>query len=332
MRKKLLIFSLILIFFPTYTRAMVNNNNISISEIEYQRLRNLGFTENEIQSMPEDVYEENKNLVGNVIEENTKYYKNTYIYPNHSAYSITALQNMEPVIISEEITKEEFEASKESVDISPLESQTVTQDTRSLTTSIIKVGNNYRVKNTVSWGKIPNTKSKDVSGIQINQSVVEPKSGSEHAWTSFDYNDNCRGGTTSGRSTNDNQYSKGPNGYGVIHSLPSGTITESIRNSFGSNWPCSKVAAPPLNTTVNIVHTLRTLEHTMYYDLIKLQSNPISAYGNYKHARSSTSSMTSADFSIGTGGVSLVISISSNYSNNFDTFNGTHVQITNPNW
>ena len=154
MRKKLLIFSLILIFFPTYTRAMVNNNNISISEIEYQRLRNLGFTENEIQSMPEDVYEENKNLVGNVIEENTKYYKNTYIYPNHSAYSITALQNMEPVIISEEITKEEFEASKESVDISPLESQTVTQDTRSLTTSIIKVGNNYRVKNTVSWGKI----------------------------------------------------------------------------------------------------------------------------------------------------------------------------------
>ena len=59
-------------------KEYVNYNGIHISSSEYQTLHNLGFSNDEIYYMPEDIYNENKDLSASLLSQTQKYYKTVY--------------------------------------------------------------------------------------------------------------------------------------------------------------------------------------------------------------------------------------------------------------
>lgn len=57
MKKIFILGGLLFLLFPFNIKAMENYYDIDISNEEYSRLIDLGFTDSEIKSMPKDIYE-----------------------------------------------------------------------------------------------------------------------------------------------------------------------------------------------------------------------------------------------------------------------------------
>lgn len=146
--KKVIIFIICLINFNAMNvlaleadDTTINNNNILMTNIEYQNLLNLGFTDNEIMNMSLKEYNENKNLKGEIVSQNTIY------------------------------IDEQNNILNDNISLFGLQTGYIETTAKKMTTTIVSVNNKYRYKITLEWKKIPSTRSYDIIGIGTDTNV-----------------------------------------------------------------------------------------------------------------------------------------------------------------
>ena len=344
----------------------VNSNGVEMTREQINNLYNLGFTQLNIDRMSQVEFDNNTNLVGNIESIDTKYVKTTYIYSNldaaivsnkvktllplHQYNSETLKQiisknSIKPIMtINEEITEEEFNNVNEAE-----KNIYVTNDTnpdihettyKKITTTIsyISSNNQYRLKNDLLWKQIPSNRSNELYGIAINNSVAEPVSGSHFAKTYYSMKETCNN-TTSSYETSHNSVSnwkRGATGYAVSFQLPSNR-TDSVYWAIGQEYPCywpeyspfPPNSGGPINYDINV----NSLSSTMYFNVAKNGSGPLSAYGSYQHSVTTISVSSALTLSISTTGeLGGVFSGTLSIIEKFDGMAGTHAQILNPTW
>lgn len=124
-----------------------NYYGVTITNEQYMRLLNLGFDYDQIYYMTEDIFNENKDLVGTLVSREQRYYKT--VYPTYgNSYTV-------------EVTADEYYNHENGDEL--LGSSITTYKT--LLSSISAVGSYYRFNSTLSWNNIPNVKSYDVQAI-----------------------------------------------------------------------------------------------------------------------------------------------------------------------
>lgn len=143
---------------------IINNNGITIAKSEYNNLIKLGFTENEILNMSQNEFDENKNLGGQVVSTNDKYYKVITNYDKHNNVISTR---------TEEINKNIY--NNHSLifnEISPLSVDGYSETSyKKMRTQIILLTYGYRYKMTIEWKNMPRVRSYDIIGIGIDNNV-----------------------------------------------------------------------------------------------------------------------------------------------------------------
>jgi len=344
----------------------VNKNGVEMTQEQINNLYNLGFTQLNIERMDQEEFDNNKDLVGSVEDVDVKYVKTTYIYSNfdiitmsnstktllplHQYNSATLKQlvsknDIKPIrVINEEITEEEFNAVDENAnnfyvtrDVNPDVHET---SYKKITTTIsyISSSNQYRLKNDLLWKQMPSNRSNELYGIAINHSVAEPVSGSHFAKTYYSMEETCNY-TTSHYETSHNNTSnwrRGATGYSVSFGLPSNR-TDTVYWAIGQDYPCywpeyspfPPHSGGPINYSVNV----NSLSSTMYFNVTKVDSGPLSAYGSYQHSVTSISVSSALTLSVSTTGqLGGVFSGTFSIIEKFDGMAGTHAQILNPVW
>ncbi len=170
-----IVFATLILMSTTVVKAAnevyyINNNNIEMTEKEYNNLLGLGFTEKQIERMDQEEFINNKNLEGSVLSETTKYIKRT-----------TVKRNGITISKSEEITKDE------AMEIKALHSQEPSKgpsgnyydglmmtDAIVVTSKIVGISNKYmRFKTDTEWLIIPSERYYDVIGIGIESAKVQ---------------------------------------------------------------------------------------------------------------------------------------------------------------
>lgn len=143
-----LLFSLLLFINGVSASNYINYYGISMSDVEYNNLVNLGFLDNEIYYMTQETFDANKNIKSTLVVKDTKYYKTIYTGLDGESYST-------------EITKSEYENQ------SMIETHaTVTTEYKTMVTNISQNDSGtIRYKVSVAWNKIPSTRSYDIIGI-----------------------------------------------------------------------------------------------------------------------------------------------------------------------
>lgn len=282
-----------------------NYNNILIKSEELENLRNLGFTEKQIELMDEEEFEANKNLSGEVLAEITKYYKTTTTYDDKNLYSINNTRTNIILSYSEEITEDEYNNSNSQMFPFGLTNGYTETNYKKMTTTIISVNNRYRYKNTLVWKNIPSTRSYDIIGIGID-STVSGISSTKYFRTIADMqksNDSYH--QVSGVGT----WKLSGTGYGVTFELPSDPIKDG--------------------------YSMKGLESYMYFEVQKLTSAKIltlNAYGDYRHAQRTVDDSISYSFSIGTGGINFDASLSESIKTSYDDINTAQATLSGLNW
>ena len=144
--------------------VFVNNNGIVITTTEYENLINLGFTESEILNMTITEFNENKDLIGNVVSTNDKYYRVITRYDNDNNIISTT---------SEEISEYAYNSNDLMFNsISPLSIDGYSETNyKKIRSQIISLTYGYRYKMSVEWKNIPSTRSYDIIGIGIDTNV-----------------------------------------------------------------------------------------------------------------------------------------------------------------
>ena len=203
----------------------INNENVEMTEKEYNNLLNLGFTEKYIAGIDQEEFLSNKDLEGTVLQETKKYIRTT-----------TTMRNGIKITTREEITEEEAMQDKE------LQSQknlnrgpagnyydgiSMTATTI-VTTKIIGISNSYmRFMNNTEWLSIPTDRYYDVIGIGLESSKFHISSslGFKEEWvTGNGTHANTKVCTPSSTST----------GGFAIFELPSGSL-QSLEATFYYN-------------------------------------------------------------------------------------------------
>lgn len=144
--------------------VFVNNNGIVITTTEYENLINLGFTESEILNMTITEFNENKDLIGNVVSTNDIYYRVITRYDNDNNIISTT---------SEEISEYAYNNNDLMFNyISPLSIDGYSETNyKKMRSQIISLTYGYRYKMSVEWKNIPSTRSYDIIGIGIDTNV-----------------------------------------------------------------------------------------------------------------------------------------------------------------
>lgn len=309
--------------------SITNMNGIDISEEEYTRLLNMGFTDWEIETMPLEIYNKNKDLIGEVVGVQTKYYKTTYVNDLYQTYTTSSLNN---IAFTEEITEEEYN-SESSIS---LLSNPVNTEYKKMTTSIVKTNGKYRLKNVLDWKKMPKTRSTDIIAIGINSSVVSGIDGSENAYTTYILNDPCLMTSNIYTTYHQSNWQKGISGFGVKFDLPKNSSkTYSWGGYDGAEYPCKDTPEPVYMGTRTVTLAATSITTTMYYDVINIYNYPnvLDAMGSYRHATSSVS-LGSITFGItfGKDSISAGITLTPSYETKYDNMDNTFVQVLNPSW
>ena len=134
-------------------REFTNYYGITITSDEYQTLLNLGFSEDEIYYMTEDIFNENKDLSATLLAKTKKYYKT--VYPTYgNSYTV-------------EVTEDEYNNHD---DVSLRGYVETTYKTIVSTISTIN-SSTSRFKVSESWKNIPVVKSYDVIGVGFNGNI-----------------------------------------------------------------------------------------------------------------------------------------------------------------
>ena len=149
---------------------------------------------------------------GNIILENTKYYKTVTYLVNSS--------NINNLPVTYEITEEEYNNANVN---EPKASSTIETTYKKMTTSITQNGSYYRYKNVLLWKIAPSTRSYDIIGIGFYNSVKVK--GSTHFEQYYCYT----GGSCYTTTTNYPQIFS--TGAGTSFLLPSGNLS-SLKQTF----------------------------------------------------------------------------------------------------
>ena len=212
----------------TYT----NYNGVVMTRDEYLTLVNLGFTENEIYYMEEDIFNENKDLDAELLLVDQKYYKT--IYPTYgNSYTV-------------EVTEDEYYNHDNNT------LGTVTANYRTIVSTISANGSYYRYKGTMSWNGIPSNKSYDVIGIGF--------SGRVHIYNgiTFYYSyTTSSGATTTSYSYFDKLYDS--TGGTTTYKLPSSFIGESATMYFNVAKDSNAGTITSLNMCADYAHATQTV-------------------------------------------------------------------------
>lgn len=170
---------------------LINNNNICMSNEEYNNLINLGYNHIEILGISETEFDANKNLNGFIVSENVSYFFNDQI-----------------------ITKEEYDdISDNQTFFSPIETTA-----KKMNTTIISVNGRYRYKVSLEWKKMPSTRSNDIIAVGLNSNKVSYYGNRTFSMTYCNSNNNC---TTSNSAT----FKNSSTGLGASFGLPTGTLS-----------------------------------------------------------------------------------------------------------
>ena len=257
----------------------LNYNGICMTEVEYNNLLNMGFTESEINYMDENTYLENKDLIGHVASVSTKYYKDTYYY-----------QDGEIITTSELVTEDEYNHTGEIIlqdptglmqggagILSVLNGFTETTYKR-LDAYIIEQSSNLRYKTTLNWKIMPSKRSYDIIAIGLQPYYVYSPGNRAFAQHYCTTGGAC---TTTNAATVKNF----EGGVGATFKLPDGSMSE--------------------------------MSSYIYTDVAKAIGNTLTelhAYGDYSHATSNvTQSQGSNYYTVGTSGIGLYSEVSGYY-------------------
>ena len=134
--------------------SYVNYRGISMTDEEYNNLINLGFTEDEIYYMGEDMFNQNKDIESSLEVVNEKYYKTIYTDLNGGAYSV-------------ELTEDEYNNQSSN----NMRSYVETSYKKLVTTMSRNSDNTFRYKASLTWKQIPAVRSFDIIGIGYNDNV-----------------------------------------------------------------------------------------------------------------------------------------------------------------
>ena len=177
-----------------------NYYGVTMTMDEYMTLLNLGFSEDEIYYMTEEIFDENKDLDATLLAQNQKYYKT--VYPTYgNSYTV-------------EVTEEEYYNHENNT-----LGQTVTAY-EIVKSSISANGSMYRYKVTQSWTSNPSNKSYDVIAIGFSGLIHINNS------TSTFYNTYT---TSSGSTSTTYSY------YNKLYSDTGGTTTYKLPSSFAGS-------------------------------------------------------------------------------------------------
>lgn len=241
-----LLFSLLLFISNVSASNYINYYGISMTDVEYNNLINLGFLEDEIYYMTEDTFEANKDIKSTLVARDYKYYKTVYTGLDGENYST-------------EITKSEYD-NQSMIDMYGM----VTTEYKTLVTNISQnESGSFRYKVTLAWNKIPSTRSYDIIGIGFLDARIKIISLINFYFSYCFADSNCY---TSGLYYDIKNTSTGA---AKVYKLPTGDIRSLAATLY---YDVSKSDAYA-ETTISSL--------TMFGDYAHATKNISSGYGNY---------------------------------------------------
>lgn len=266
--------------FATSDVYYTNNEGLSMSEKQYNNLRNQGFTEKQIERMDYETFMSNKDIEAKIVAEKKNYVKTTTIMRN-------GIQIHTSEILTEEEMMEELQAAKgqppyslQSVSGSYYNGSAYT-DYKVIYTIISNIDDDTMLyKLDTYWLQIPSTRSYDIMGIGIEAAKVQVNS-------SVIFREDWRYSSGVADHTTYCYPKTQSTGGSVMFELPSGS--------------------------------LQSLESYMYFTVDKIQGvntvNSLTATGDYAHATVNVTDNAYNYFSVNyvTGLV-----VSSPYANSYD--------------
>ena len=360
--KKLIFLFLSLFIFTPFCFASdeyINELGVMMNKKELTNLKNLGFSQREIETMSEELFNANKDLEAELESTKTIYIKSDYTYKrkNNNIIPLSMTHTLKDDFIKNpddyelvsvknyEITEDEYDNYDDNgrdiyvtYDVNPDVHET---SAKKLTTTISYISSSkyYRLKNELSWKTDPAMRSTDLYGIYGAESTQIPVSGSQYAggtWTQVNSCDQSVTGsqTISKNYTSSGKWVKEAKGYGVAFALPKNTSeTQPYDTLHGKPYPCPDyyLPNPPTIGSAVIAHAVKNMNFTFYYDVKKQNlGSTVNAFGSYQHAVKTVE--TSVDFSIDGSGLGGVFGLSAKLVEKYDQMQGTHAQILNPKW
>lgn len=263
-KSNLFLYGLVSLFVFTLSIGQTKASNyenyygIEMTNQEYNNLINLGFSSEEIYYMRQDTFLDNKDLNATLITKDDKYYKSIYTDLNGQSYSV-------------EISKEEYDNQGT---INPR--GYVETEYKHMVTTLSQNGNRYRYKVSLTWNRMPSTRSYDIIGIGFDDPVYI----SSGVYFNYAY-------------TNSN---------GV-------TITD-------SDYYDKKVTSTGGTTVYKVPSSAISLGAALWYDVSKNTSATITRldmYGDYAHATTAINGTGYTNHDIGTYGIGLYSNIAGYY-------------------
>ena len=147
------VFTFILLLNQVSASEYINYYEISMTSQQYNNLLNLGFSEDEIYYMDQETFDLNKDIEGQLVAKNNKYYKTLYTDLAGNSYST-------------EITENEYNNQS-----SMNTRGTVTTEYKNMVTTMTKLTNTFRYKVTLAWRQMTSRRSYDIIGIGFNDNV-----------------------------------------------------------------------------------------------------------------------------------------------------------------
>ncbi|WP_342513947.1 hypothetical protein MKY34_03975 [Sporosarcina sp. FSL K6-1522] len=263
-----------------------------------ERLLNLGFSNEELDIMDEEIYNLNKEIVGEIVASDTKYFKIIEVLEDDVS---TLNGNTDNAQLSElqqviELDKETYfkEIEYDRLDnslITPfgyIPGKTTTSY-RTLNTFISKIqeGKKYRIHTSTQWHKMPAHRKIDVIGTSINSAFWAPVPKSQQgqqAWTTGNSCPPITSSRTQSYNSSSSSWKHGPSGYTLSIDLPNNVIKNTVCGS----------------------STVKSLLSFAYFDVTRLaNTKQLDAYGKYLHQETSVQinpSITFAPASFGVAG------------------------------
>ena len=327
--KKIIIAILVAItLFPTLTFAqtdttmIINNNKVELTTEEYNKLKEMGYTDSQIMFFDQEIINRNLNSNSELVNQSVSYLKTIYTYSNDNTQTYSLNNESNLINVQEvELTKEQYEleTSTPNYNIMPLDAQVTNYyGYRTLTTSLFKEGTyaspEYRVVNVVQWDDdyTPYTRSFDILGITFaNTSEITVKAGSQYALQTYTETHKLTGSyefKTINYSSNSDHYTKKNNGYAISMNLVNDTT-----------W-----------------YRMSQMNSYLEYTVIKSGSNTVNNLqfrGAYAHAQQTVDLLDVVGFAMDPSKTGLAMFLLSNpISEKYDSGNKTLVQMTNIGW
>lgn len=326
--KKYISFLLLTLLFAIFINGnpvKANESSIIVNQEDKQTLINLGFTEDEISNMDQEEFDQNKFLEGEVVAENTKFYKVIEVatndvvsspYQEKTRLSVNSPDEQKDSTTSieldekaywEELAKDDSQnltaTSNKSIGTLAYTPGTHKTSYKTLTTTIVKLSSSkFRVKTSITWHKMPSNRKIDVIGTAVNSAYWAPDISTQYGKQNWVIHHYCTPNTSHSAtySSSSTKWKKGASGYALLINLPDTEV----------------------HTNACISTKLVSLSGYSYYTATKLgTTSQIDAYGEYAHQEKTIQINPSVTFYPASFGISA--SMATSFTNS-----STHARYT----